>query len=1056
MSNTVLQVEQQANQQLLLGDAILFDNIVYISGDISYNLATGTVTFNTAGEYLVNWWVATQTAISTSAVSFSIKTSQGDELPGNSPIKTGEVYGVAVVRTLSDGVTMTLVNSSPGVVGTVTLSTATPLKSTMVITDVNQTGPVGPTGPSGAAGGPTGATGVTGATGPTGPSLPGASGPTGPTGAQGPSGPAGGPTGPTGLRGPTGSTGATGPTGLRGIQGPLGPIGPRGATGPTGVTGPTGATGVIGETGATGPTGIIGPTGVTGPTGPTGEKGIQGNIGPTGADGPTGPTGSVGVAGPTGPTGLTGLTGATGVTGPTGAIGVTGPTGPIGLTGATGATGVTGPTGAIGVTGPTGPIGLTGATGATGVTGPTGAIGVTGPTGPIGLTGATGATGVTGPTGAIGVTGPTGATGSPGETGVTGPTGSIGVTGPTGATGLSGATGVTGPTGAMGVTGPTGMTGEMGPTGMTGEIGPTGPTGSSMISGYGQPTCGVGQIGDTYLDYSTGKTYVKQNVPTQPYVQPIPDPTGTVITVGTTGMYTTIAAAMAAASNGDLLQLAAEPFVLTSTVVVNKSVTIRGAGMGNTIISTTTVGLTVMFSVTVSDVVIQDLTLIHNIPSTSIETIISITGTSLTNIYIDQCECYPSEFSIGSQANDLQVTNSAFYYAPLGSAGNNYSNILITNLTGTYVIANNVYKSLVQNSACTFVRITNLVGSLTGTLLLSNNSQDVTSLFTQRHLLLIEQYVGSQFKVFLIGNTSFSEGNAPVLLNQPYLPMFEFIYTESNTIDNTVGKGFIGIDGTATNMGATYLYDIGNMITSLSYAVGWGNPVIPAIPVTYVAGYRQTISPAPELILLEDCLWVYTGYSLLGPTGVTGPTGATGVTGPTGATGVAGPIGVTGPTGASGITGPTGPTGAVVGARYLQKTLTQSVTNLSPITFPSINSYGTGIAYTDPTLTLSPGTYLFVWNVLVDSATSDTDVLLSLRDITNLTDLALSGVVTSSEVSSAPCTGSLVVRLASTINVQLINISGHTINVDQANETTGLLRKYSASMTVIRLDTLTV
>lgn len=84
-----------------------------------------------------------------------------------------------------------------------------------------------------------------------------------------------------GTTGPTGPAGAaTGPTGHDGSTGPTGPTG-------TGSTGPTGAAG-----GSTGPTGPAGPTG-PGPRGPTGSAGVDGRTGPVGPTGPTGPTGPV-------------------------------------------------------------------------------------------------------------------------------------------------------------------------------------------------------------------------------------------------------------------------------------------------------------------------------------------------------------------------------------------------------------------------------------------------------------------------------------------------------------------------------------------------------------------------------------------------------------------------------------------------------------------------------------------------------------------------------------------------------------------------------------------
>ncbi len=243
MANISLQLELLSGTSVAAGSNVLFDTIVHSDGSVSYNPATGVVTISEAGRYLVNWWVATQSSQSGMGAVFSLNSSQGDSIVGNSPIKAGEVVGTAILLVETAPITISLVNASGALFN---YATATPVKAGLALTNDDAGGPTGPTGP-------------TGSIGPT--------GPTGPTGA--------GEAGPTGPTGDTGPTGPTGPTGA----GEAGPTGPTGSIGPTGPTGPTGA----GEAGPTGPTGSIGPTGPTGPTG-------AGEAGPTG---PTGPTGAV-------------------------------------------------------------------------------------------------------------------------------------------------------------------------------------------------------------------------------------------------------------------------------------------------------------------------------------------------------------------------------------------------------------------------------------------------------------------------------------------------------------------------------------------------------------------------------------------------------------------------------------------------------------------------------------------------------------------------------------------------------------------------------------------
>ena len=49
MSNIILQIERSSGGTLAPSDNVIFDTIVHLSGDISYNLATGIITFNGSG-----------------------------------------------------------------------------------------------------------------------------------------------------------------------------------------------------------------------------------------------------------------------------------------------------------------------------------------------------------------------------------------------------------------------------------------------------------------------------------------------------------------------------------------------------------------------------------------------------------------------------------------------------------------------------------------------------------------------------------------------------------------------------------------------------------------------------------------------------------------------------------------------------------------------------------------------------------------------------------------------------------------------------------------------
>ena len=258
MSTIGLQLIKTIGGVVAANSNVLFDTVASNFGPVSYDVETGLITINQTGRYFINWWVATQTLVGTQDIKFSIVTSQGDDLPGESPLKTNEVVGFALIQVDSEPITFSLVNK-----------TTSSVKYAVFLTDVAQlvlgqlteeiNGPTGSTGATGSTGstGASGATGFTGAT--------GATGTTGETGATG--------TGTTGATGFTGTTGATGTTGETGATG-TGTTGSTGASGSTGTTGFTGDTGATGSTGATGVTGFTGTTGTTGTTGATGGGAI--------------------------------------------------------------------------------------------------------------------------------------------------------------------------------------------------------------------------------------------------------------------------------------------------------------------------------------------------------------------------------------------------------------------------------------------------------------------------------------------------------------------------------------------------------------------------------------------------------------------------------------------------------------------------------------------------------------------------------------------------------------------------------------------------------------
>lgn len=137
--STALQVELNTDLPINVDGPVIFDSTIYLSGNIQYNSTTGTITLNDPGQYKIDWWLGVQATISANGTIFSIETSQGDTIRGNSPLKSDEIYGTAIIEIINAPVTVSLVNNSEG---TVYPSQVLPLKGTLSIFMLDE--PVGP------------------------------------------------------------------------------------------------------------------------------------------------------------------------------------------------------------------------------------------------------------------------------------------------------------------------------------------------------------------------------------------------------------------------------------------------------------------------------------------------------------------------------------------------------------------------------------------------------------------------------------------------------------------------------------------------------------------------------------------------------------------------------------------------------------------------------------------------------------------------------------------------------------------------------------------------
>ncbi|WP_277406389.1 hypothetical protein [Lacrimispora xylanisolvens] len=380
------------------------------------------------------------------------------------------------------------------------------------------------------------------------------------------------------------------------------------------------------------------------------------------------------------------------------------------------------------------------------------------------------------------------------------------------------------------------------------------------MTGSGAPTCAIGDTGDFYIDLTNGNYFYKITEPIPPLVRTIPSVTGNNhnVGIGEPAPYNTIQTAIDAATtvDGDSLSLVDATYTITTVVNVNKSITIEGQGPTLTTIQklVSTAGTDNMINITAPYVVIKDLKVMQNYPSSlSTETVIVVNDAAATGIYINNCEISVCEFGVGLKVTQFQITNCSFTYAPLAALNNSYRYIAIYSTSGESIIQNNTFVSDSGNTRCYFIAITNVAvnsGTLQGSLLVEGNTQS-SAPFTLRHLLDIEEFTGSDFQLLIINNTTISEGNVPVLLFNAKLDIFRFIQAQSNNVQNTAGKGLIGID--SSYIGSTDIYSSGNTFANPSFTAPWGSATN---PTSLTVGYNSSIIPTNPNLPLATCYWL--------------------------------------------------------------------------------------------------------------------------------------------------------------------------------------------------------
>ena len=293
---------------------------------------------------------------------------------------------------------------------------------------------------------------------------------------------------------------------------------------------------------------------------------------------------------------------------------------------------------------------------------------------------------------------------------------------------------------------------------------------------------------------------------------------------GLGGDYSTIGVAIAAASSGDtLLLLSGNTFHTTSTITVNKSLTIEGQDQVTcVIVPTAAVGTTV--SVTTSNVTLRNFT-IYNSSTSSVATCVGA-GSSLSNLVFDSLKAYAGEFAIIVKQSSFQITNCTFFETQTDS----HRFVSVDGNQGDSLINNNTWTGMGTQSR--FILLTNNSTTFTGSLTASNNSQNGGPL---QQFLIMESFTGSHFSLVVDGNSYAPTSGGVIFYSSinDYLDLFDLIQITNNTDTGTHGAGILKVDAPsgpvtiASNTDPDYL---------ASFIKMYGNTNMTITAPGYVAG----------------------------------------------------------------------------------------------------------------------------------------------------------------------------------------------------------------------------
>jgi len=126
-----LQLERTAGGTIEVQEPVVFDAVLSSGGtQIAYNTATGELSFNEAGHYYIDWFVAPQFGLPTDGSNFAIVTSDGAVLTGSSHVRVSPTVGFAIIEVTLPNTVASLINTSDS---GLTLSQAVNTKAALAV-----------------------------------------------------------------------------------------------------------------------------------------------------------------------------------------------------------------------------------------------------------------------------------------------------------------------------------------------------------------------------------------------------------------------------------------------------------------------------------------------------------------------------------------------------------------------------------------------------------------------------------------------------------------------------------------------------------------------------------------------------------------------------------------------------------------------------------------------------------------------------------------------------------------------------------------------------------